>query len=118
MPFLLPGGKVDTFQSASRSTQTENYIVVHLNGDLTMVGGAAWRLYSALRTFRFLDTRVTLPVRDMRHLLEHATPCDNVLPQIEQCLRVEAALLGADLDWPEFTCGPVALRLAFDLLED
>lgn len=119
MNLILQKGDTTIFRL---SGEVDSYITVHSNGNLTMVGEDAWRLYSSLCQFRFLDNReaprVTLPVSSMRHLLEYATPCDDVRPQLELALRVEAALLDAELDWPHFTCGPVALRLASDLPED
>jgi len=96
-----------------------NEIIVWPNGDLTLIGGDAWRLYIALQNFRFhTDFGNDLGIgthafgRNMRHLLEHIEPCDDVRPQLEQALRVEAALLSAEFDWPHFTCGPVAIRKA------
>lgn len=95
-------------------------IVVHVNGDLTLVGGNAYRLYEVVRHIRFTSTpnlnpnppyrRLIGGERDTRYLIEHAEPCDDLRPQLEHALRVEAALLGVDLDCPYFTCGPVALR--------
>lgn len=105
-----------------KTMEHENYILLQSNGNLTMVGGDAWRLYYALATdFRWIKSEeagFSSMARNMRHLLEYATPCDDVRPQLELALRVEAALLNAELDWPHFTCGPVALRLASDLPED
>lgn len=117
------GNHANEIRRDRSSDLPENYIVVQPNGNLTMVGGDAYRLYEAVRNIRFGSSspdpdhpsyhRSVGGKTDMRHLIEHSEPCDDLRPQLEHQLRVHAALLGADLDWPHFTCGPVALRREF-----
>jgi len=55
----------------------------------------------------------------MRHILEHAEPCEDVRYQVKMALLVDAALLGCgqqnDPGWPYLPTEPIACLPVSDL---
>jgi len=101
-----------------RKVESEmNEIIVWPNGDLTLVGADAWKLYESLShvVFNLSDTnyRHGASIKyDMRDLLRYLEPCRDAAVRVERFLLVEAALRGANLDWPHFAVGIIPIRLA------
>lgn len=91
-----------------------NEIVVWANGNVTMIGGDAYRLYYALfEVYGEVDIKATHTRRDMRYLLEYIPETENAIPLIHQAIEVERALSGKSLAirLDGISC-PISLRKA------
>lgn len=102
-----------------RKVESDKNEIIAWPTGFTIYGPGAWRLYQALLEVKFTEPPGpgfhrgrTITLKNMRHLLEYIEPCSDVRPLLDHALRVEAALMGAEVDWLHSTGEPVAIRKA------